>query len=123
MKYYFKKKFFLSVNKMEQQIFYPTSEELKNVISYISKIEKQYHLHRIGAAKLVLPKNYTLRSGYNCEDFEFKTIKTITQNFQKIKLDKDVYTTFATKGRMNLSSYYKKSMSKKYAPPKTENIR
>ena len=112
---------------MEQQIenfiFYPTSEELKNVVPYISKIEKQYHLHRIGAAKLILPKNYTLRNGYNCEDFEFKTIKTITQNFQKIKLDKDVYTTFATKGRMNLSSYYKKSMSKDYAPPKTENIR
>ena len=115
MKYYFKKKFFLSVNKMEQQIFYPTSEELKNVVSYISKIEKQYRLDRIGAAKLVLPKNYTLRSGYNCEDFEFKTIKTITQNFQKIKLDKDVYTTFATKDRMILSSYYKKSMSKDYA--------
>ena len=112
---------------MEQQIenfiFYPTSEELKNVVPYISKIEKQYHLHRIGAAKLILPKNYTLRSGYNCEDFEFKTIKTITQNFQKIKLDKDVYTTFATKGRMNLPDYYKKSMSKEYGPPETENIR
>ena len=112
---------------MEQQIenfiFYPTSEELKNVVPYISKIEKQYHLHRIGAAKLVLPKNYTLRSGYNCEDFEFKTIKTLTQRFQKIKSDKDVYTTFATSGRMNLSSYYKKSMSKEYGPPETENIR
>ena len=35
MKYYLKKKFFFSVNKMEQQIFYPTSEELKNVVSYI----------------------------------------------------------------------------------------
>ena len=99
---------------MEQQIFYPTSEELKNVVSYISKIEKQYRLDRIGAAKLVLPKNYTLRSGYNCEDFEFKTIKTITQNFQKIKLDKDVYTTFATKDRMILSSFWYSCFCKLY---------
>ena len=52
-------------------IFYPTIEEMKNVVEYISTIEKEFDLKKVGFEKIVLPEEFVPRSGYDIEDFEF----------------------------------------------------
>ena len=38
-------------------------------------------------------------------------MKVITQPFEKIEQQEDVYTTYASKSTMDLNKYYKKSMN------------
>ena len=38
-------------------------------------------------------------------------MKVITQTFEKIEQQEDVYTTYTSKSTMDLNKYYKKSMN------------